>query len=165
SSDLVGFTVLDEFLERIGSYRFKQSPAARGYRRIQCKEGFADQTCNSFDNWAPTVIGIGQDGSRRLERKASSENGQSPQHALLRLGQELIAPVEGCTQSPMPRKRRPASSRQQPETVIQARGNLLKPERGGASRRKLDGERYAIKATTDHGNCRKELRMCRQARV
>ena len=49
----------------------------------------------------------------------------------------------------MPRQRSPTAARQQRETIIQARGDLLEPELGDASCGKFDGQRDAIEMPTD----------------
>src|SRR5215469_15466402 len=77
------------------------------------------------------------------------------QHAPLRFGQQVIAPIERCAERPMPGNRGTASAGQQGEAVAQAGGYLLEAKCGSARRRKFNGERYAVEVATDRGNRRK----------
>src|SRR5271169_6720032 len=65
----------------------------------------------------------------------------------------------------MARQRCTAASRQQPEPIVQAQGNLLEPKSGSARRRKLDGEWDAVEMPADRGDRRKVLSVRREVRT
>jgi hypothetical protein len=68
---------------------------------------------------------VGGDARCGLERKAAGEDCQPPQHGALLRGQQVVAPVEGCAQRLLSRRRGARSAREQFETVVQARADLL----------------------------------------
>jgi hypothetical protein len=76
-----------------------------------------------------------------------------------------MAPIERRAQCPLPRKRRAAAGRQQREAIMQARGYPFNAENRGASRRELDGERYAVEVPADRGNRREVFGVRREAGV
>jgi hypothetical protein len=100
-----------------------------------------------------------------LCRKVAGENGKPPHHQALGLGQQLIAPIERCTQCLVPRQSRSAAAGQHSQAVIQARGDLLKPKRGNASCRQIDGQRNAIEAPTYCSNCWKGFSIRQKIRL
>ena len=63
----------------------------------------------------------------------------------------------------MPRQRRAAAIGEQGKAIVEAGCDLLKPKRGGARGRKLDGERDAVETPADGGDRRKILSLRQEA--
>ena len=84
-----------------------------------------------------------------LQGEAAGEDGQAAQQRLLRLGEQVVAPVDGAAQGLLAGQRRPAAAGQQAEAVVQAGGDLLHREgpdpRGG----QLDRQRDAVQPGAD----------------
>ena len=67
----------------------------------------------------------------------------------LRLGQQVVAPVERRPQRLLARQRRPAAAGQQPEAVVQPGGDLLDRQRRHPRRRQLERQRDAVQPPAD----------------
>ncbi len=67
-----------------------------------------------------------------------------PQQVLLPVREKLVTPFERRRQCPLARRRSPPSRRHQPKAVVQASYDLLKANRCGTCRCKLDCQRCAI---------------------
>ncbi len=67
-----------------------------------------------------------------------------------------MAPVERRAQGLVTRQRRAVAAREQPEPVVEAGGDALDPERGGARRGELDRERDPIEAPANGGRRRRK---------
>ena len=91
----------------------------------------------------------GADRLGRLERTPRREDRQPSEDGPLRLGQEVVAPVDRGAQRLMPRDRRPASAGQEAEAVVEACCDLLDRERPDPSRGELDRQRDPVQAAAD----------------
>ena len=86
--------------------------------------------------------------------KTASRRSERP----LRLGQQVVAPVERRPQRLLARQRRPAAAGQQPEAVVQPRGDLLDRQRPHPRRRQLERQRDAVQPPADRGHRRRVRR-------
>ena len=86
-----------------------------------------------------------------------------PQQAPLRLGQQLVAPVQRRAQRLMPRQRGAPAAGKQCEAIVEAPGDLLDAERRRPGRSELDGERNAVELPADRGDRRQLLALRRKS--
>ena len=70
----------------------------------------------------------------RFERPTTTEDGESSQQLALRLGEERVAPVDGCPQRLLSWHVGPIAAGEQLQTVIQADGDLGRAEHRQARR-------------------------------
>src|SRR5260221_9031628 len=89
-------------------------------------------------------------GGRHCE--AASEDCQATQHHALGFGEQLVAPVHGRPQGPMPRRCRAITAGEEAETVVEPGCKFLYPKGRGARRRKLDRQRDTVEAATNSGH-------------
>ena len=88
----------------------------------------------------------GGPGDRRctLQGERAREDCQPPEHLLLMLIEQLVAPVHGRRQRPLPRRRGPVGPGQQREPVIEPLQQLCHAECLHPRRRQLDRQRHSI---------------------
>jgi hypothetical protein len=151
---LLPFTVLGQLFQRIGAYRLQQPPPCVGAGPSRCHKRLADETGYIVHDSRFDFSGLSQDRSRGPQREAADEYGKVAQQATFRFRQQLIAPVKCRPQRLLARQRGSAADRQQLEAVIQTAEHSLHPQRRGACRGELDGQRYAIEPTNDGSNRR-----------
>src|SRR5262249_23621720 len=102
-----------------------------------------------FDNMRPENVCVRYNRSRRFQSKTAGEDRQDAQHDALGFGKKLVAPVERRPQRLVAWQCRAATLGEKIETVVEPSSELLHPERRGAGRRQLDGERDAVELPTD----------------
>ena len=90
---------------------------------------------------APRPHGDRFDG---IERRAADEHRQQPEHPALRLGQQVVAPVQGGLERLLAGQRGPAAADQEVEPIVEAVGDRGDREDGDARRRELDRQRQAV---------------------
>src|ERR1700692_2869871 len=132
---------------------------------LQGDESFRDEVAEGADRFRWGYLAIRHYQPRRLCRKVAGENGKTSHDQALRLGQQLIAPVQRCAQCLVPRQSRSAAARQHSQAIIKTCGDLLDAKRGDASRREIYGQRDAIEAPTDRSNYWKVLSIRRELRL
>ena len=88
-------------------------------------------------------------GFGRLQRPAAGEDRQAAEEHPFRLGQQVVTPVDRRPQPLLAGQGRPAPARQQPEAVVQARGNLLGRQQADPRRRQFNRQRDAIQPGTE----------------
>ena len=88
----------------------------------------------------------------RLQRPAPGEDRQPAQQGPLGRGEQLVAPVQGRRQRPVPGQGGPAAARQQPEAVVQPGRDLLHRQRPHPGRRQLDRQGDAVQPAADLGH-------------
>ena len=71
---------------------------------------------------------VSRDGNGGLERERAGVHGHAAEHLLLSLGQQAVAPVHGCRQRLVPVRGRPIAASQQPEAVIEPRGQVVQAQ-------------------------------------
>jgi len=84
------------------------------------------------------------DRLRRPQRPAPREHREPLQQPLLPHAQQVVAPVQGRTQRPLPRQRRPQPPGQQPEAVVQAGRDTPHAQAPYPGRGQLEGQRDAV---------------------
>jgi hypothetical protein len=77
-----------------------------------------------------------------------------PEHPLIRLVQQLAAPVGGGFQRPMPDRRQPVTGHQQAETVVDPIQQLGDAKRLHPRRRQLDRQRHPVQPRHQPGDHR-----------
>jgi hypothetical protein len=83
------------------------------------------------------------------QRKAAGKDRETHEKPLLIRIQQVVAPIDQRPQGLLPRQGRAAPSRQQPEAIAEARGDLLHRQRAHSRGSELDGERNAIQPLTN----------------
>ena len=73
-------------------------------------------------------------------RRAPGEDGQAPEQGPLRLGEEVVAPVDGRLEGLLPAQGGAPAPGQQAEPVTQARRELLRGQHPHPGRRQLQGQ-------------------------
>ena len=89
-----------------------------------------------------------------FECPATHEHRQAAQQHPLRFGQQIVTPVDQRLQGLLARQRGATATGQQPEAVVQPRGNLFHHEHAHPRRRQLDRQRNAIEPRADLGERR-----------
>jgi hypothetical protein len=95
-------------------------------------------------------IGVRYHGARRRQSKAAGEDRQSAQGEALRLGEQLVAPVECCPQRVVARQRPPLAAGEQVKPIIEPGRDLCNPERSTAGRCQLDRQRDAVETPANY---------------
>src|SRR5258708_26765484 len=119
----LGFAAVLQLLERIRPDRLKQSPTAARHRGIRRDKRFSDEICNALND-GRFMTDIARDRRSRLQSKPRRKDRQMAEQALLRGCEKVVAPVECGPERLVAGKRRPASGRQQTETIVQMRSDL-----------------------------------------
>jgi hypothetical protein len=90
-----------------------------------------------------------------LQRPASGEHSKSLEQPPLGCAQQVVAPIEGRGQGLVARRGGATDAAQQPEALVEPRGDLFGCERFDSRRRKLERQRKTVKATADlnHSRC------------
>jgi len=83
------------------------------------------------------------------ERPPGWEHRQAPEQLPFRIGQQLIAPVHGCFECPLPRDGCARAAREQPESILQPDVDLIHRQDRHACRGQLDRERNTIETAAD----------------
>ena len=110
--DRVPLAAFDEPFKRIDAGGFEQPQARLGFGRCHDGERFFDQFCGGVDDVALEKARIGDDCAGCIESEAAHKDPQAAQHGTLGFREHVVAPVEGRSQRPMPRRTRPAAAGQ-----------------------------------------------------
>ncbi len=100
---------------------------------------------------------LGAHGLGGLQREAAREDRQPAEQDALRLGQQVVTPVDGGAQRLVPRDGRAAAGGQQREAVVQAGGDLLHRKHLHAGGGQFDRQRDAVQALADLHHVRRVL--------
>jgi hypothetical protein len=92
---------------------------------------------------------IGADRFRRFQVPAAGEHRQLPQQASLRLAEEVVAPLDECSQRLVTRQRCAAAPGEQAKPVIEPVVELLDRQRLHAGCRQLDRQRNTVQPLAD----------------
>ena len=92
---------------------------------------------------------VARDGLCRLDGEATGEHGESPQHRLLVLVEEVVAPGHRRLERLLARHRGAGAAREQPEAVVEPFGDPPRVHHANPRRRQLDGEREPIDPAAD----------------
>jgi hypothetical protein len=94
---------------------------------IGCYERFRSQIRNMLKNLRCDDLPVGSDSLGGVHREVAMENSEASQDDLLRIRQQVIAPVHSRPQGLMARQRGPAAPREEPETVVEPGCKFLYP--------------------------------------
>jgi hypothetical protein len=111
-----------------------------------------------------TGVGPGH-GFGGFQAERAGEHRQAPEDALLGFGEQLVAPVHGGIERPLPGRRGPVGADQQPETVIEPVQHRAEAERLDPGGGQLDGERHPVQPLHQPGHDRARLAVQREAGV
>ena len=101
----------------------------------------------------------------RLQRERAREHRQPAEHPPLVVVQQLVAPLHGGRQRPVPPGRQPVPAGQQREPVIQAVQQLRHPQCLHPRRRQLDRQRHPVQPRHDLSHRRPAVPVQREPRV
>lgn len=88
-------------------------------------------------------------GFRCLQRKSPDKDRQAAQECLLRLGEEIVTPVDRAAEGLMPGPARAAAAHQQMEAIVQSCSELLDGECPQPRGRQLDRQRQGVQPPAD----------------
>ena len=134
---------------RTVSSRRKRASAAVGFgedQRLLDESSEGVQDVHGVDRLA------GAHRLRRLERRPAGEDREPAQDGPLRLGQQVVAPVDGGAQRLVPGEGRPAAAGQEAEAVVQPGRDLLHRQGAHPGGGQLDGQRHAVEAAAQLGH-------------
>jgi hypothetical protein len=94
-------------------------------------------------------IGIGDDRRGRDPIERTGEDRQTPEHRLLRWRQQVVRPLHGRPQRPMPLDAGPPTAGQEPYTIIEPFHQVCRREVARACGGQLDGERDTVEAASN----------------
>jgi hypothetical protein len=100
-----------------------------------------------------------------IQAERAGEHRQVPEDALLGWGQQLVTPVYGGVERPLPGGRGPVGVDQQPVTVIQPVQHRAEAERLDPGGGELDGKRHPVQPLHQPGHGRGRLAVQREAGV
>ena len=89
-----------------------------------------------------------------VQRPPAAEHREPPQHDPLVVGEQVVAPVEGGLERPVPGLARPGAGREQREPVVEPRRDLVEREGLHPCRRELEGQRHAVEPAADRARRR-----------
>ena len=101
----------------------------------------------------------------RLQRERAREHRHQPEHLPLVVVQQLVAPLDGGCQRPVPPGRQPVPAGQQREPVVQAVQQLRHPQCLHPGRRQLDRQRHPVQPRHDLRHRRPAVPVQREPRV
>src|SRR5829696_923174 len=118
-------------------------PAPAGYQH----QRLLHQPYEHVENF-PGVDAIpGAYGLGRIEGEPFGEHGKPPEYLPFFLVEQLVAPVQGASQRPLPLRSGPVSAGEQTERILQPARDLLDREGPHPRRRELYGEGHAVQPT------------------
>ena len=91
--------------------------------------GLVHELRQEVERLSGVELGSGADALDRLEREPACEHRQAAEQRLLRLREQVVAPVERRAQRLLARLRRPAASRQEAEPIVEPLRDLVDAER------------------------------------
>ena len=92
---------------------------------------------------------VSGDRFRRLNGPAAAEHGEPPEQDLLRVGEQLVAPVHGGAQRLLTGLGGAGAAGEQPEPVVEAGREFGEGQGGGAGRGQLQGQRQPVQLPAD----------------
>ena len=149
--DHVGVAVVGELLGGELAHRLEQPEPATE------RAGLDDQH-RPVDQVTEQIVDVdGPDrsvASATIASAATRSNGPAkidrhPEHRLLRRRQQVVRPLDGRPQRPMPLDAGPPAAGQEPQTIVEPLHQLRRREAPGARRGQLDRERDAVEAPAD----------------
>src|SRR5439155_3048295 len=149
SPEALELAALEELFAGVRARRLEQ-PIRRGSAaEVGRNERLGHEVRHALDDVRARELRARRDRGGGVEREASREHRQPPQDDALRLGQQLVAPVERRAQRLLARQRRAAAACEEPEAIVEPRRDAFDAERGDARGGELDGERHAVEAAAD----------------
>jgi hypothetical protein len=142
-------TGLLQALAGVQPYRLEEEATCRAVLLLHDHQRLVHQCRQQVEDLGGCDEIVRADGLRGIDGEPAGEDREPLQEALLRLGEQLIAPVQRRTQGAVARQRRTAAAAEQTEDVVQAPRDLLggyHPDAGGGQ---LDRQRDAVEPAAD----------------
>ena len=146
----IGGAGLHEPFARILADRFEEAvPALAGALAVDHHQRLADEPRQQIEH----VVLVDAVASAHLlggvERPRGRKHRQPAEQLPFDIRQQLVTPVHGRLERPLPCDGRSRAAGQQPEPVLQPRLDLLRREDDDAGGRQLDGERNPVETPAD----------------
>ncbi len=125
--------------------------------RVGDDERLVDEAGQHVGDVRRLDVAPGADRLGRVERAAAGEHGQTIEHALLVLEEQVVAPLDHGAERLLARQRGADAAGQQPEPVVEPRGELSDGDGPGAGGGQLDREREAVEPGADLGDDRRHV--------
>ena len=110
------------------------------------------RACRSSRSRSPavgTVVGVCAHLLGRVQGPPAVEHRQPPEQHPLGVGEQLVAPVDGRAQGPLPRVRGPGPGGEQPEPVVEPGGDLGDRQQFHPRRGQFQGQREPVEPAAD----------------
>ena len=143
------FSVLREFLERVGARRFQQAVSGGRPRGVDDDERRVDERGNQFERGEFFGVRLAADVECSVEREGAREDRDGAEETLPALVEQRVAPVERGGERALPRRIRVAAVAQQAKALVEASRDVADRERARLRRGELDGQRDAVQPAAD----------------
>ena len=148
-SDVTQLAVRQELLATVFTECFQQAVASLFVARLGHNQGLLHQPGHELQYVsAADLIGSRHRGGG-FERKAAPEDGESPEHFLLRGSEQQVAPVDGGAQCLWSAPGTASTSREKAEAIAQVIENPNRGEHVDLGGGELNGKRDAVQMPTD----------------
>ena len=112
-------------------------------------EGLVDQQCEEVEHLVRLHVVGATHIDRSVERASAREQRHPAEHGTLDVGQQLVAPVDGCRKRLLARHGGARAARQQVEPAVESVEDLAGREDADPRRRQLDRQGSAVQTTAD----------------
>ena len=144
-----GFARLGEALGGVGADAVQHPVAGLAeHLRLDHHQRLVHQPRGQADHVLDGQRAVGADLLGHVQGPAGKHR-QAAQQDLLGRGEQVMAPVDGGPQRPLPRRRGPVAGTQQREAVAQPGGDLLGGQHAHPGGGQLDGQRHAVQGAAD----------------
>ena len=157
--------MLDEPVEAVLADGLQHPVARHRGRVIQGDERLVHELTEERDRVARAAPGRHGDRLDGIERRAADEHRQQSEHPALRLGQQVVAPVERGLERLLAGQRRPAAADQEVEAIVQTIGDRGDGEDGDARRGELDGQGQTVEVMAQARDGRRVLEGEHEGRI
>ena len=148
----VGFARLPQLLQPVLAHRLQQSVTGTAGRALGDDKRLVHEQAQLIENLIPLghIRRRYRPGGPQIE--ATEEYRQPAEQHALGLAQEGVRPIHGRAQRLLPPHRRPGTSGEQPEAIVEAVQDLGQRQRAQPGRRELDRQRHTVEPLTDLGD-------------
>ena len=155
---------LDQPIATVFADRLEQPVAGLCGRVVERDQGLVDELAEQAEDVARADARPGAHDLSCLERRSTDEGRQRPEHAALRVREQVVAPVEGGPERLLARQGGAAAADEESEAVVQPIDDGRDGQDRDARRRELDRERQPVEVMAESGDCRRVLGGQREGR-
>ncbi len=129
--------------------RFEHAVAHAAGPLLGCQQRPVDQCGDGLEHHLQRQRVVRADRLDRVDGAPTCEDRHPAEAHLLGLAEQVVAPLDGRFQGPVPRQPGPAAAGEQPEPVAEPGGQLRHRQRADPGRRELNGQRDAVELAAD----------------